>query len=124
MVLGESVAHPIAGVDYPRTLREFEGWFAAESDCVQYLRRLRWLGGFRCPRYGGEKVWETKRRLLRCATCQRQTSALADTVFETTRKPLRTWFQAMWYVTNQKQGGNALGLQRMLGLGSYQTAWT
>ena len=40
-----------------------------------------------------------------------------------TRKPLRLWFQAMWYVTNQKHGVSALGLQRILGLGSYQTAW-
>ena len=30
----------------------------------------------------------------------------------------------MWFVTNQKLGGSALGLQRILGLGSYQTAWT
>ena len=37
--------------------------------------------------------------------------------------PLRLWFQAMWYVTNQKHGVSALGLQRILGLGSYQTAW-
>jgi len=34
------------------------------------------------------------------------------------------WFQAMWYVTSQKFGGSALGLQRVLGLGSYETAWT
>ena len=44
-------------------------------------------------------------------------------VFEGTRKPLRLWFQAMWSVTNQKHGVSALGLQRILGLGSYQTAW-
>jgi transposase-like protein len=30
----------------------------------------------------------------------------------------------MWCVTNQKSGVSALGLQRVLGLGSYQTAWT
>ena len=48
----------------------------------------------------------------------------AGTLFQDTRKPLRLWFQAMWYVTNQKQGVNALGLQRLLGLGSYRTAWT
>lgn len=29
----------------------------------------------------------------------------------------------MWWVTNQKGGVSALGLQRMLGLGSYETAW-
>ena len=34
------------------------------------------------------------------------------------------WLAAAWYVTNQKQGVSALGLQRVLGLGSYSTAWT
>ena len=45
-------------------------------------------------------------------------------MFEGTRKPLRIWFLAVWHVTNQKFGGNALGLQQVLGLGSYQTAWS
>jgi hypothetical protein len=30
----------------------------------------------------------------------------------------------MWYVTNQKFGTGALGMKRVLGLGSYETAWT
>jgi len=34
------------------------------------------------------------------------------------------WYRAMWYVTSQKNGASALGLQRVLGLGSYETAWT
>lgn len=29
----------------------------------------------------------------------------------------------MWYITSQKYGANALGLKRVLGLGSYQTGW-
>jgi transposase-like protein len=33
------------------------------------------------------------------------------------------WFRAMWWVTNSKAGTSALTLQRLLGLGSYQTAW-
>jgi transposase-like protein len=37
---------------------------------------------------------------------------------------LKTWFLAMWLVTSQKHGANALGLQRVLGLCSYQTAWS
>ena len=49
---------------------------------------------------------------------------IAGTIFERTRKPLREWFSAMWFVTSQKHGTSALGLQRVLGLGSYQTAWT
>jgi len=63
-------------------------------------------------------------QLVRCRTCHGRTSLTAGTIFEGTRKPLRTWFMAMWFVTSQKNGVSALGLQRVLGLGSYQTAWT
>lgn len=115
--------HPVGGVDYPRTLREFDQWFSSEAACAEYVRRLRWPDGFRCPGCGGTKAWATARGQLQCAGCQRPTSVIAGTIFDGTRKPLRTWFQAMWYVTSQKSGGSALGLQRVLGLGSYQTAW-
>ncbi len=47
----------------------------------------------------------------------------AVTIFDKTRTPLRSWLAAVWYIVNQKQGVNALGVQRVLGLGSYQTAW-
>jgi len=63
------------------------------------------------------------RNHLWCMSCQRQTSVTAGTIFQGTRKPLRMWFQTMWFITSQKSGGNALGLQRVLGLGSYQTTW-
>ena len=49
---------------------------------------------------------------------------IAGTIFEGTRKPLVLWFRAIWWVTSQKNGASALGLQRILGLGSYETAWT
>lgn len=119
----QSPGHPVAGVDYPRTLPEFDKWFSTENACAEYLSRLRWPDGFRCPACSGTKAWATVRGQMRCAGCHRQTSVTAGTVFEGTRKPLRIWFQAMWHVTCQKSGGSALGLQRMLGLGSYQTAW-
>jgi transposase-like protein len=115
--------HPAAGRDYPRTLQEFDRWFPSEAGCLDYLRQLRWPQGFRCPVCNGTAAWPTARGQLRCTSCQRQTSPIAGTIFEGTRKPLRVWFQAMWYVTNQKLGVSALGLQRVLGLGSYQTAW-
>ena len=46
---------------------------------------------------------------LRCWACRRETSVTAGTIFEGTRKPLRTWFLAMWFVTSQKNGVSALG---------------
>jgi transposase-like protein len=62
--------------------------------------------------------------LYQCRSCRHQTSVTAGTIFQDTRKPLVMWFRAMWYVTSQKNGASALGLQRVLGLGSYETAWT
>ena len=60
--------------------------------------------------------------LFQCSRCNSQTSVTAGTVFQDTRKPLANWFRAMWFVTSQKNGASALGLQRVLGLGSYRTA--
>jgi transposase-like protein len=59
-----------------------------------------------------------------CAACGHQVSVTAGTIFQDTRTPLPLWFRAIWWVTSQKNGASALGLQRVLGLGSYRTAWT
>lgn len=118
-------ARPIAGVDYPRTFQEMDVWFRTESGCRDYIRRLRWPDGFVCRRCGAmEDPWVTARGVLLCKACNAETSLTAGTIFQDSRKPLRMWFLAMWFVTSQKNGVSALGLQRVLGLGSYETAWT
>jgi transposase-like protein len=122
--MASEAEHPTGGLDYPRTITEFDSWFATEAACEAFLRRLRWPAGFICPGCKGPEGWETSRGLIRCRSCSRQTSATAGTIFEGTRKPLRLWLQASWYITSQKHGVSALGLQRVLGLGSYRTAWT
>lgn len=58
-----------------------------------------------------------------CGECRHQASVTAGTIFQDSHLPLTLWFRAMWYVTNQKNGTSALGVQRLLGLGSYKTAW-
>ena len=110
--------------DYPRDLLELEARFSTEAACREYLARLRWPEGFRCPCCGGGKSWPVRGVLLECAACGVQTSVTAGTIFQDTRTPLPVWFRAMWWVTTQKNGASALGLQRVLGLKSYETAWT
>jgi len=110
--------------DYPGTLLEFEERFATEEACREYLARLRWPEGFRCPRCGHNEAWRTKRGLYHCSACEHQVSLTAGTVFQDTRSPLRLWFRAMWAVTSHKHGVSALGVQRVLGLKRYETAWT
>lgn len=64
-----------------------------------------------------------RRGLWLCGACRHQTSVTAGTIFQDSHLSLTLWFRAMWYVTNQKNGASALGVQRLLGLGSYKTAW-
>lgn len=104
-------------------MTEFQERFRSEDACSAYLARIRWPEGFRCPRCGHGEAWEARRGSHVCRKCRWETSVTAGTLFQDTRKPLRQWFQAIWHVTNQKQGVSALGLQRALGLGSYHTAW-
>jgi ribosomal protein L37AE/L43A len=110
--------------DYPRDLAEFEARFATDPACRAYLVALRWPEGFRCPRCGHAKSWPVRTGLFQCAACGHQASVTAGTIFQDVRTPLSTWFRAMWWLTNQKTGVSALGLQRTLGLRSYKTAWT
>ena len=110
--------------DYPRDLAEFEDRFATEAACREYLIKLRWPDGFMCPRCSGRQGWTTARNLMVCGNCGYQASLTAGTIFQDTRKPLRTWFRAAWWITTQKNGASALGLQRILGLRTYYTAWT
>jgi transposase-like protein/predicted RNA-binding Zn-ribbon protein involved in translation (DUF1610 family) len=109
--------------DYPRTLMELEEQFNTEASCLGYLAKLRWPDSFVCPRCQAQEIWKTQRGLFHCAKCGAQTSVTSGTILHGTRKPLPMWFRAMWHITNQKYGANALGLKRLLGLGSYHTAW-
>jgi transposase-like protein/ribosomal protein L37AE/L43A len=110
--------------DYPRTQSEFEERFGTPVACREYLFQLRWPDGFRCPRCKHEKAWPTGGTLWECASCGYKASVTAGTVFQDTRIGLMQWFRAMWWVTSQKNGASALGIKRVLGLGSYETAWT
>ena len=110
--------------DYPKNLLELERRFSTEKACRAYLYELRWPQGFRCPSCGHEKNWRYRDGLIRCAACAYKASVIAGTVFEGTRKPLVLWFRAIWWVTSQKNGASAKGLQGILGFGSYETAWT
>jgi transposase-like protein len=112
------------GEDYPKTLLELEERFGTEEACRHYLGQLRWPTGFICPFCRGKGGWLDRRQRWTCQACRRQSTVTAGTIFEGTHLPLRVWFRAAWLVTSQKFGASALGVQRVLGLGSYETAWS
>lgn len=114
---------PVGGVDYPRTYQEFRQWFPDDAACIDYLGQLRWPDGFVCPKCGCERSWRTAKLEWVCAQCAQRTSVTAGTIFHRSHTPISTWFAAAWFVTSQKNGVSAVGLQHALGFGSYETAW-
>ncbi len=106
------------------TFEEFVTKFGSEEQCRDYLYRLRFSNGFVCPKCKNSKSWPVGTALFECSRCGHQTSVIAGTIFQDTRTPLKTWFTAIWWITTQKNGASAKGLQQVLGLKSYKTAWT
>jgi transposase-like protein len=114
---------PRVGVHYPRSTGEFQSWFASDEDCLDYLAWLRWPQGFVCPRCQNPSGWAVAGGSYKCASCMGHTAVTAGTLFDRRRSPLTVWFAACWMFATQKDGISALGLQRALEIGSYQTAW-
>lgn len=115
---------PRAHTRYPGTWPEFYSWFENEASCSSYLEQLRWKKGFRCPMCGSIKGWRTAKGHWSCGGCARKVSLIAGTIFDGSRIPTRDWLIAAWYMAKQNHGISAFELQRLLGLGSYQSAWT
>lgn len=103
---------------------DFEKQYATEEDCRALIKQLKWSEGFRCKACGHKESWELNCGRYACRKCRRQHYLLEGTLFERTRKSLLEWFRAIWWVVGQKNGVSALGLQRVMGLGSYETAWS
>src|SRR5512133_351606 len=112
--------------EFPSSEAEFRGRFPDEDHCREYLARLKWPEGFRCAHCAGDRAYflPSKRVVYECADCGRQVSVIAGTIFEQSKKPLALWFRAIFEVTASKQGISTAELQRKLGVGSYQTAWS
>lgn len=109
---------------YPLTVIEFQDAFPTNQACFEYLWLVKWPHGFCCLQCGHGEAWKMKRYAARCKKCREQISITSGTIFQDRHLPLRIIFQAMWYVVCQKQGTSALGLQSLLGIGSYRTAWS
>lgn len=103
---------------------EFEQQYGDEEACREALFRWRWPDGFECPICGERRHSEIRsRQLFQCSACRRQTSLTAGTIFAATKVTLRTWFRAMYHLTQTKQGISSIELGRRLGV-TQTTAWT
>jgi hypothetical protein len=105
------------------SLRQFMDAYGSEAQCQEALFAWRWPQGFVCPACGeaGGHVLRS-RRLIQCKHCRHQCSLTSATLFAATKLPLRVWFQALYFLTQAKNGISALELSRSLGI-SDNSAW-
>ena len=111
------------------TNAQFDDLFVDEDACKGYLKARRWPNGVYCPRCGSTKVYELKTRPFhwQCQACTEhgyRFSVIAGTIFENTNKPLRDWFKVVHLMLASKKGMSALQIMRLMGFGSYTTAWS
>lgn len=117
----------------PKTFKDFERLFPDETAAKTYLAMRRWPDGPICPKCGNKKVYTLKARpfnwLCKSETCLKRTktgyrfSLYVGTIFENTNYPLLTWFKVLYLMLQSKKGMSALQIHRMIGTGSYRTAW-
>src|SRR5437764_4888427 len=111
--------------DLPEYVTSFLARFGTDEQCREYLFEARWPDGFRCAACGHDDAYSLRTKIVHeCVACRKQHSLLAGTIFEQTKTGLAKWFLAIYLVTSSKGGIAATELQRQLGFGSYQTAWT
>ena len=111
--------------DLPKDLPSFIGRFGTDAQCRDYLFHARWPDGFRCAGCDHADAYALRTKIVyECVACRKQHSLLAGTIFEQTKTGLAKWFLAIYLVTSSKGGIAATELQRQMGFGSYQTAWS
>lgn len=109
---------------FPLTQIEFERMFITEEQCIEYLISIKWKEGFICKKCGFNEYWLLSRKRIGCKKCRSQVSVTSGTIFEQSNKPLTLWYRVIWSLIIHKNGISAVSVQRMMGFGSYQTAWT
>ena len=99
------------------SLQQFLKSYGTEEDCRNRLFKVRWLFGFVCPQCGCSQYYTvTTRNLFQCTRCKHQSSLISGTIFESSKLPLTTWFLAIYFITQSKDGLAALHLRRLLGI--------
>jgi len=113
------------------TLADFDRLFPDEQSCWTYLLLRRWPDGPHCPRCQNDHVYESTARPWhwQCKKCGKDNrspyrfSLKTGTIFEETKVALRTWYKVLYFMLTSKKGISALQIHRMIGSGSYRTAW-
>lgn len=109
-----------------KTLPQMFAAFPTEQSAIDHLTSIRWANGKFCPICGN--VNEARIGTLagtnthKCYECRKRFSIKVGTIFQDTKLPLRTWFAAIWMITNHPKGIASTTLASDLGI-TQKSAW-
>lgn len=107
------------------SLSQFIDRYGTEEQCRQAVELYRWPGGYVCPKCGHREAFSYLRdsvKVFQCRSCRAQITLTEGTIFHSTKLSLTIWFQAIFFITQNKNHISALELKRHLGV-CYRTAW-
>lgn len=109
-----------------KTLPQMFAAFPTEQSAIDHLTALRWANGKFCPLCGNadeKKIGTlTGTNTHKCYACRKRFSIKVGTIFQDTKLPLRTWFAAIWMITNHPKGIASTTLATDLGI-TQKSAW-
>src|SRR3990167_3675903 len=103
--------------------------YTDEDAARAHLEALLWPHGPVCPTCGviGEatlmKGKSHRKGLYNCRPCDKPFTVTIGTIYERSHIPLHKWVFATHLMSASKKGISATQLHRLLGFGSYRTAW-
>ena len=101
--------------------------FHDEDKAREHIEVSRWANRPFCPHCGSLNVMrmagKTQAGMFLCRHCRDKLTCRAGTVMERSHIPLHKWLLALHLMASSKKGMSAHQLFRMLGFGSYRTAW-
>ena len=100
--------------------------FPTEQSAIDHLTAIRWAKGKFCPLCGNANASRigtlTGTNTHKCYECRKRFSIRVGTIFQDSKLPLRTWFAAIWMITNHPKGIASTTLATDLGI-TQKTAW-
>jgi len=105
-------------------MKQFEKEFADDDACLEWLKSYRFPNGIDCPVC--KRVTKhhkiAKRPCYKCDFCGHEIYPTAGTIFHKSSTHLKTWFEAMFWMSTTRSGHSAKELERRTGV-TYKTAW-
>ena len=101
---------------------ELQQAFPTQQSCIDHLEQLRWKGHVVSPFDEASKVYKCAGNKYKCKNTGKYFNVCTNTLFDTTKIDLPTWFLAIYIITTQHKNISSIQLAQELNV-TQKTAW-